>query len=107
MNTIILIILSLFATIGLAFIIDSIIKYILYDRSSVSHMEIILELEDGIGSPGDIIHIIAEATAKFTTKNGPCHITVIDQGLSLHKRKDIDNTALLYNNIKIIKGTKE
>ncbi len=104
MNTVILIILSLFATIGIAFLIDAAVKSILYDKSCVADMEVILSLSGDSERLPEMLRIFVEDTFTYKTINGFCKITVIDKGLSKLNQENMDNIAHFYDNVRYIKG---
>ncbi len=101
MNTVILIFLSLFATIGLAFIIDGVMKYLVYDAGSVSDMELSIRLNGDNECITDTLQLIYRETYFMKTKNGRIKIRIIDDGISNNIRRGLnefikDNENITY-----------
>lgn len=105
MNAVILIILSLFATIGIAYIIDAVVKSILYDKAGLADMELVLYLRGDGDALSDMVRIFIEDSFTYKTRKGYCRLTLIDKGLSKRNQENMENIALYYNNVSFIKDT--
>ena len=99
MNTVILIFLSLFATIGLAFIIDGAVKYLIYDRNSVNDMEINIHLTGDNEAIPDILQLIYNETYFMKTQSGGIKIVVTDDGMSSSNRRNLNGFINEHENI--------
>ena len=107
MNTVILIILSLFATIGIAYIIDASVKSILYDKAGIADMELTLWLRGDGDTLCDMVRVFTEDSFTYRTRKGSCRITVVDKGLSKRNQENMENIAQYYENVSFIKDTTD
>lgn len=99
MNTVILIFLSLFATIGLAFIIDGVMKYLVYDSRSVNDISITVSLSGDNEGIADMMQMLYNETYFLKGKNGRIKIHIIDDGLSKFNQENIDKFIKERNNV--------
>ena len=107
MNAVILIILSLFATIGIAYIIDAAVKIALYDKQGIADMELVLYLCGDGETLCDTVRVFVEDSFTYRTRKGYSRITVVDKGLSKRNQENMDKIAQCYKNVSFIKDTTD
>lgn len=99
MNTVILIFLSLFATIGLAFIIDGTVKYLIYDANSVSDIVLDIKVTGDNDAITDILQLIYNETYFMKSQKGRIKIRIIDCGISACVKENLNRFVEEHENI--------
>ncbi len=99
MNTVILIFLSLFATIGLAFIIDGTVKYLIYDANSVSDIVLDIKVTGDNDAITDILQLIYNETYFMKSRKDRIKIRIIDDGISACVKKNLNRFIEEHENI--------
>lgn len=103
MNTVLLIFLSLFATIGVTYVIDTIRRLCLYNKYSISDIDITIKVKGDNELLYEMMEMLCLEILHYGTANGCSRIHIIDDGLSKLNQENMDLFANNHKNIFFIR----